>query len=183
MMLLSLYCSSQTAVQRDPDSNVSSTRTGRTQETVFFLVQKDEVVPSASWWVTILCHFLFLWKTLLWHCYNALTEPAQRLFIVLLSAEISLLSNVLTELKVFIHGITHYFYFIILCSQMVLDTTSVRVKPSTLASWSILLSLWSLWLSSVCLTTCLTGRTMTNMSCLLCLTWCGVLLFWRYVQA
>lgn len=51
------------------------------------------------------------------------------------------LSSVLTELKVFIHGITHYFYFIILCSQMVLDTTSVRVKPSTLASWSILLSL------------------------------------------
>lgn len=49
MLFSSLHCSSQTAVQGDPDPNLSSPRTGGTQETVFFLVQKGEVVPSASW--------------------------------------------------------------------------------------------------------------------------------------
>lgn len=41
-------CSSQTTVQGDPDPDLSTPRTGGTQETLFFLVQKAEVVPSAS---------------------------------------------------------------------------------------------------------------------------------------
>lgn len=52
MFFLCLSCSSQTAVQRDPDSNVPSAPSGWAEETLLFLVQKGEVVPSATWWVT-----------------------------------------------------------------------------------------------------------------------------------
>lgn len=71
-------------------------------------------------------------------------------------------------------------FFCVFYPQMQSDITMVRVRPSTLASWSTLpLPLYP-WLSSECLTTCLTGRTMTNMSSLLCSTWCGALWSWRY---
>lgn len=66
--------------------------------------------------------------------------------------------------------------------QMPSGTTMVRVRPSTLASWSTLPLPWCLWLSSECLTTCLIGRTTTNTSSSLCSTWSGALLSWRYGQ-
>lgn len=84
-------------------------------------------------------------------------------------------------LQVLITDTPHHFLSI-LYPQMTSDTTTARVRPSTLASWSTLPLRWCLWLSLERLTICLTGRTTTNMWSLLCSTWSGALLFWRYGQ-
>lgn len=87
--------------------------------------------------------------------------------------------HVLTDmLSVF--KLLHTTFFFIVFSQMTSDTTTVRARPSTLASWSTSLLPWCPWPLLACLTICLTGTTMTNMWCLLCLTWSGVLFYWRY---
>lgn len=67
--------------------------------------------------------------------------------------------------------------------QMLSGITSGRGRRCTLVFWSTSPSRCSPWPSWACRTTCLTGRTTTNMSCLLFSTWCGAQFCWRYGAA
>lgn len=180
-MLFSLRYSSQAAVQRHPDSNVSSPWKRGTKETVIFLVQKGEAIPSASWWVEEV--------PIISHCEVLLFEQREcskdfyhncHGYYFYFSSVLSHFSlcHVLSEM-LSIFELLHTNFFFILCSQMTSNITMGRARPSTLASWSTLPLPSCLWPSLVCLTICLTWTTMTDMWSMLCLTWSGVLLYWR----